>query len=214
MTQQHSLSHFNKFAPYNTQVQIDAYGQWVRDYISRGWDAYLFTFEFNQLPGPHQERMRMIQEYLHRWYGRLATRTVRHPKSPKWFPLLPKAILMPDYPVPKHSKKTLKRVTINDGLHYQGPVLATRVGTRLQDTLDVHFKQNGPAYFTQELHHIDVKPVTHDPEFVVDYCMKALKNHCSSDDIIIFPRTVSELPSTGPIRAPGEKPMYDFQRDS
>jgi hypothetical protein len=78
-------------------------------------------------------------------------------------------------------------------LHYQGPVLATRVGTRLQDTLDLHFRQNGPAYFTQELHHIDVKPVTHDPEFVVDYCMKALKSRCLPDDIVVFPRTVSEL---------------------
>jgi hypothetical protein len=104
------------------------------------------------------------------------------------------------------------RVTINDGLHYQGPVLATRVGTRLQETLDVHMKNNGAAYFTKELHHIDVKPVTHDPEFVVDYCMKALKNRCSPDDIVIFPRTVSELPSNGPVRAAGEKPMYDFQQ--
>jgi hypothetical protein len=69
------------------------------------------------------------------------------------------------------------------------------------------------AYFTQELHHIDVKPVTHDPEFVVDYCMKPLKNRCSPDDIVVFPRTVSELPSTEPVRAAGEKPMYDFQRD-
>ena len=104
------------------------------------------------------------------------------------------------------------QVTINDGLHYQGPVLATRVGTRLQETLDVHFEQHGPTYFTKELHHIDVKPVTHDPEFVVDYCMKALKNRSSSDDVLLFPRTVSELTSKGPVLAAGEKPMYDFQR--
>jgi hypothetical protein len=155
---------------------------------------------------------RMIGEYLHRWYGRLATRTVRYPRSPKWIPFLPKAILIPDCPVPKHSKKTLMRVTINDGLHYQGPVLATRFGTRLQETLDVHMKNNGAVYFTKELHHIDVKPVTHDPEFVVDYCMKAPKNRCSPDEILIFPRTASELPTKGPVRAAGEKPMYDFQR--
>jgi hypothetical protein len=109
------------------------------------------------------------------------------------------------------------QVTINNGLHYQGPVLATRVGTRLHETLDVHMKNNGAAYFTKELHHMHVKPVTHDPEFVVDYCMKALKRRCSLDEIIIFPRTVGELPSVGnnsngPVQAAGEKPMYDFQR--
>jgi hypothetical protein len=69
------------------------------------------------------------------------------------------------------------------------------------------------AYFTKNFHHIDVKPVTHDPEFVVAYCMKAVKTRCSPDEIIIFPRTVSELPSTGPVRAAGEKPMYDFRRN-
>jgi hypothetical protein len=209
MNKHNIISHFNK---YNTQLQIDAYGRWVHAQIDQGWDAYIFTFEFNQLPGPHQEKMRLMGEYLHRWYGRLATRTVRYPRSPQWSPFLPRAIFLPDYPVFNHSKKTLMQVTINDGLHYQGPVLATRVGTRLQDTLDVHFKQHGPTYFTKELHHINVKPVTHDPEFVVDYCMKALKRRCSPDEILIFPRTVSELSSNGPVRAAGEKPMCDFQR--
>jgi hypothetical protein len=207
------INKFHKYTLYDTKAQIEAYGRWVRDQIDHGWDAYIFTFEFNQLSGPHQEKMRLIREYLNRWYGRLATRTVRYPRSPKWIPFLPKAILTPDYPVPKHSKKTLMRVSINDGLHYQGPVLATRLGTRLQDTLDVHFRQHGSTYFTKELHHMDVKPVTHDPEFVVDYCMKALKNRSSPDDILIFPRAVSELPTNGPVRAAGEKPMYDFQRN-
>jgi hypothetical protein len=211
MKNRNKIAKSNDYTLHNTKLQIEAYGQWVHDQIDQGWDAYIFTFEFNQLPGPSQERLRLMREYLHRWYGRLATRTVRHPRSPKWIPFLPRAVLVPDYPVPKHSKKTLMQVTINDGLHYQGPVLATRVGTRLQETLDVHMKNNG-AYFTKELHHIDVKPVTHDPEFVVDYCMKALKSRCSLDDILIFPRTVSELPTKGPVRAAGEKPMYDFQR--
>jgi hypothetical protein len=124
MKKRNTIAGFNEYTLHDTKAQIDAYGRWVHDQIDRGWDAYLFTFEFNQLPGPPQEKIRLIREYLHRWYGRLATRTVRYPRSPKWIPFLPKAILIPDYPVPKHSKKTLMRVTINDGLHYQGPVLA------------------------------------------------------------------------------------------
>jgi hypothetical protein len=160
MKKRNIITKFNECTLHDTKLQIEAYGRWVHDQIEQGWDAYLFTFEFNQLSGPHQEKMRIIREYLHRWYGRLATRTVRYHRSPKWVPFLPRAILTPDYPVPKHSKKTLMRVTINDGLHYQGPVLATRVGTRLQDPLDVHFRQHGPTYFTKELHNIDVKPVT------------------------------------------------------
>jgi hypothetical protein len=43
--------------------------------------------------------------------------------------------------------------------------------------------------------------------------MKAFKRtRISGNDILIFPRTVSELPSTELVRAAGEKPTYDFQR--
>jgi hypothetical protein len=205
--------YFNNYPLHNSQFLIQAYGQWLHDHIDNGWDAYFFTFEFNQLFGPFQERLRLMKEYLHRWYGRLATRTVRNPRSPKAIALLPKAILAPDYPVPKRSKKTLSQVSINDGVHWHGLVLATRLGTRLKEPLDVHFKEHGPTYFTKELHHIDVKPITYTPEYMTGYGMKALKSsRISNDDILIFPRSVSELPAKGPVRAAGEKPMYDFQR--
>jgi hypothetical protein len=49
--------------------------------------------------------------------------------------------------------------------------------------------------------------------YVTGYGMKGLKRSSfSTNDILIFPRTVSELPTNGPVRAAGEKPMYDFQR--
>jgi hypothetical protein len=43
--------------------------------------------------------------------------------------------------------------------------------------------------------------------------MKGLKRRSFlEDEILIFPRTVSELPTNGPVLAAREKPMYDFQR--
>jgi hypothetical protein len=67
---------------------------------------------------------------------------------------------------------------------------------------------------------IGVEPITHDPVYVTGYGMKGLKRRSfSEDDVIIFPRTVSELPTKGPdprkgpVRAAREKPMYDFQRE-
>jgi hypothetical protein len=43
--------------------------------------------------------------------------------------------------------------------------------------------------------------------------MKGLKRRSFfKDEILIFPRTLSELPTNGPVQAAGEKPMYDFQR--
>jgi hypothetical protein len=212
MTKRKTIAQFNDCTRHDAKLLIEAYGEWVHANMDDGWDAYFFTFEFNQLPWPPSERIKLIHGYLHRWYGRLATRTVRYPRSPKWMPFLPKTILIPDYAVRKHSKKRLMQVTVNDGLHYHGLVLATRLGTRLQEPLDIHFKNNGATYFTKELHHLNVKPITYSPEFITDYGLKALKGRCSPDDILIFPKTVSDLPSKGPVLAAGKRPTYDFQR--
>ena len=165
-------STFNNCQIQNSQSLIAAYGQWIHDNIQDGWDAYFFTFEFNQLSGPYQERLRLMKEYLHRWYGRLVTRTVRNSRSPRSIDLLPRALLVPDYPVPKHSKKTLMQVSINDVIHWHGLVLPTRLGTRLQEPLDVHFKDHGAAYYTKNLRYINVKPITYTPEYMTGYGMR------------------------------------------
>jgi hypothetical protein len=57
MKKRNIITKFNEYALHDTKAQIEAHGQWVHDQIDRGWDAYLFTFEFNQLSGPHQEKI-------------------------------------------------------------------------------------------------------------------------------------------------------------
>jgi hypothetical protein len=143
----------------------------------------------------------------------LAKASVSKASSPKWSPFLPKVVLAPDLPVPKHSKVQLRDVTINNGLHWHGLILVNPLAPKLPGVLDIHINENLGKYLVGSIHTIDVKPITHDPEYVTEYGMKGLKRSSfSSDDIIIFTRTVSELPTQGPVRAAGEKPMYDFQR--
>jgi hypothetical protein len=70
-------------------------------------------------------------------------------------------------------------------------------------------------YLVGDIRRIDIKPITHEPGYVTGYGMKSLKSsRVSDDDILIFPRSVSELPRKGPVRVAGERPMYDFQRNS
>jgi hypothetical protein len=173
---------------------IQAYGKWVKQQIDDGWDAYFFSFLFSQLPGSFGAKTQQMERELLRWYGRLATRTVRKPRSPEWAPLLPKGIFVPDLPVAKRSKQDLRDVVINDGLHVHGIVVATRLG-RISEPFDVHFERNLEKYLTGNLRHIDVERITHMAKYVTSYAMKGLKRPMfSPDQILVLPRTLGELP--------------------
>jgi len=148
---------------------------------------------FNQLPGSRHAMVQQMHQELLRWYGRLATRTIRKTRSLVWIPFLPKGIFVPDLPVPKRSKQDIRDVSTNDGLHMDGVVVANR-WARIPETLDVHFEQNLKKYLTRKLQHIDVRRITHSAEYVTEYALKSLKRRTSSeDDILVLPRTLSEL---------------------
>jgi hypothetical protein len=173
---------------------IQAYGEWVQEYLDNGWDGYLFTFMFHQLPGSLNTKGQQMEKEILRWYGRLATRTVRKPRSPTWAPLLPKGIFVRDLPVPKRSKQDLRNVVVNDGLHVHGIVVANRLG-RIHQPLNVHFQEEINKYLTGSLRHIDVQRITGTAGYTTEYAMKGLKRRTfSPDQILVLPRTVTELP--------------------
>jgi hypothetical protein len=175
-------------------ILIKHYGQWVQEQIDDEWDGYFFSFLFQQLPGSLMTKSHLMERELLRWYGRLATRSVRKPRSPEWAPLLPKGIFVPDLPVFKRSKQNLRDVVINDGLHVHGIVVANRLG-RISEPLDVHFERNLEKYLTGNLRHIDIEPITRTAGYVTEYGMKGLKRPCfSPDQVLVLPRTLRELP--------------------
>ena len=173
---------------------IQAYGKWVQQYLDAGWDGYLFSFLFQQLPGSLMTKTQLMERELLRWYGRLATRSIRKPRSPQWAPLLPKGVFVPDLPVFKRSKQNLRDVVINDGLHVHGIVVANRFG-RISEPLDIHFAEKLKAYLTGNLRHVDVERITDMAKYVTGYGMKGLKRPTfTMDNVLVLPRTVGELP--------------------
>jgi hypothetical protein len=194
LTQEVGLTRDISQIPTLKLALIHHYGHWVQQQIDDGWDAYLFSFMFSQLPGSLETKAQQMEREVVRWYGRLATRTVRKPRSPQWAPLLPKGIFVPDLPVFKKSKQDLRDVVINDGLHMHGIVVATRL-TRISEPLDVHFAERLEEYLTGNLRHIDVEHITHMAKYVTGYGMKGLKRPTfSPDNILILPKTLGELP--------------------
>jgi hypothetical protein len=201
-------SHFRGHSNFQYQHRlalIQAHGTWLQQWLNEGWDGYLFTFMFNQLPGSRRAIVHQMHQQIERWYGMLATRTVRKPRSEVWAKLLPKGIFIPDLPVPKRSKLGIRDVSINDGLHVHGIMVATRT-RKLPEALDAHFEENLGTYLTKKLRHIDVRRITHSAEYVTEYALKGLKRGTfSEDDILVLPRTLSELPDRKPCTsAPGK----------
>jgi hypothetical protein len=203
---------------YQVQRLLQAYGNWVRGHMDRGWHGYFLSFMFSQIPGSDASRLLEMKKHLGWFYGRLAKASVPKASSSEWSEFLPKIVLAPDLPVPKRSKVRLRDVTINDGLHWHGLMVVNPLAPKLPGPLDLHIRQNLGKYLVGRIRTIGATPITYTPEFITGYGLKALKSRFSTDEIVIFPRAVSELPCNGPdprngpVRAAGEKPTYDFQR--
>ena len=174
---------------------IHGYQEFVLDYTRRRWDPFIISFMFNQLPGRRASVLDQMRREIERVYARLATRFDRNPRSLAGLDRLPRMILFPDLPVSKHEKKSIREVSINDGLHYQGIALTPPV-SRLQSTVDRHFKNDQEKYVNAKLARIHVTPITRDPDYVTDYLAKSFKRgRVSDEDVIILPKAISELPS-------------------
>jgi hypothetical protein len=186
----------NMYNDHNITMVIEAYGEWIHEHMAYGWSGYFLSFMFDQMQGSEYDRMAEMKKTLGWFYGRLAKASVPKASSSKWSEFLPKAVLAPDFPVFKHSKQQLKDVIINNGLHWHGLVVVHPLTPKLREPLDLHIERNLSRYLAGNIRNIGVRCITHEPEYVTGYGMKGLKrSSLSDDDILIFPRTVSELPS-------------------
>jgi hypothetical protein len=93
--------------------------------------------------------------------------------------------------MPQHQ---LVNVSLNEGLHYGGIVLAPPV-SRLRCSLDEHFRDAQDEYISDKLERIHAEPITNNATYVMDYAAKTYKRgRVSDEDIIILPKSRSELP--------------------
>ena len=169
------------------QARIQGHAQWIQQFLDAGWDGYLFSVMFNNLPGKRDTKIIQMHQEVTKLYGRLAKRMVRKPRSPRWAGYCPIAIFNPDLPVPKSrngQKSTIADVSINNGLHSHGIVLANRWG-RLPAPLDEYFEEKGRQYLTGKIRNIDVQRITYDPDYAVGYALKGLIRRTASDDDVL-----------------------------
>jgi hypothetical protein len=169
------------------QARIQGHAQWIQQFLDAGWDGYLFSVMFNNLPGKRDAKIIQIHQEVTKLYDRLAKRMVRKPRSPRWAGYCPIAIFSPDLPVPKSrngQKSAVADVSINDGLHSHGIVLANQWG-RVPVPLDEYFEEKGRQYLTEKTRHIDVRRITYNPDYIVGYALKGIIRRTASDDDVL-----------------------------
>ena len=175
---------------------VEGFDAFVQKHMDAGWHAYLVTFMFRQLAGGNSAKINQMKRAVEKWYSTFLTRVVRFTKAKCDKPIL---IGMPDLPVAKSGKKSATMdVLVNDGLHVHGILLIprkSRLTTPLKDHLDAH----ADTYLGRRdiIERLEVDPiVTKASCKVTDYVFKGLQRGLSYDDLIVLPKSFSELAKT------------------
>ena len=95
----------------------------------------------------------------------------------------------------KRAKLASADVTLNDGIHFHG-VLVVPPRSRLTTTVEAHFRDQQRLYVLDRtrLDRLHVLPVDRNLDNVVRYALKGLaRGRLPYDDIVILPRSISEL---------------------
>jgi hypothetical protein len=127
--------------------QIASYTAMVRDRLNENWTGSILTLMFEQLAGSHEAVRLQMRETALQVYSAILKKMVRRPRSPG--AVRPLLIGCPDFPVFKHQKQPLYDIRPNDGLHWNGILLAPPA-SRLKTSVAQYFTEKQPQFVTKE----------------------------------------------------------------
>jgi hypothetical protein len=187
----------NFYKSHDVAIAEEITRWWTREMEIRecvdGWDVFFVTFMFEQIHGSTATRLKEMQDCVCRFYSKLITRVVRKPNSRLQLHLRPKMLAIPDYPVPKRTKMSVRDAAVNDGLHVHA-ILGLPNESRLKEWLPAHVERKKRVYLRRPLSSMDFQPVTRTLAKVVDYGLKSIKRHrCRWEDVLILPKSLSEF---------------------
>jgi hypothetical protein len=178
---------------------ISAYDEFIMERIKNSvGEFYYISFMFNHLPGRQAAKIEQMTKEVTRFHDILTHHIVRKRESVGWSELSPVMIGLPDFPVWKHAKVSIRTLQVNDGLHFNAiAILPSRFSrsrcrkypqrkqSRLTVSLSAHVSSKPQLYLTDKLHRIHVERITEGT--MVDYAFKTFKKgYVSADDILIL----------------------------
>ncbi|MGY4512943.1 hypothetical protein ACVIN2_006397 [Bradyrhizobium sp. USDA 3650] len=170
--------------------EIDAFDTWISRMITGGRSAYFLNFMFRQLPESRRAKNEIMKDEVCRVYAMLVTREVRRPRSLGSKCAMPRFFGCPDLPVPKRDKHNRRLVVANEGMHFNGVLVLSPFG---RGKLDPEHDLDAEPYVRSDgkLERIDVTPIEYGS--MAHYTFKTIERGGDWDDILILPRSSSEL---------------------
>lgn len=175
--------------PRNTQDEIDAFGDMIAMHIDEGWVPFLLTLMFRHISGSEAHRFSVMMDETRRAYSIHAKRVGRHFRSGESRAKMPSWFILPDFPIFKYEKQSLKASSINDGQHIQGIYLLHDDNLlKKSPTYDFRDERHRYIWPDRPLMIIDAKLIDKTPHRAVDYICKALKTgRADRNQLFILP---------------------------
>lgn len=187
----------------NTQLNhiILAYGSMVTNrHLEQHSKSYLLSIIFEQIDKPTNVTSREMEREIEALYSRILPRSFRRPHKMETYDM-PLWIGVPDFPVSKKSKRLRKQISYvkaNGGMHYHMVVshpLISRLDCHFNDYIDVKQRELiGRNSKISKMHCVPIQEC--EVQKALAYALKSLtRRRCSEDDILILPKSHSELTS-------------------
>ena len=179
-----------------TSILIPGLEEWILDHASSDWwSPFYVNFMFEPLVGPEKVVLAQMRRAIEKFYGRFSTQFDRDPRAARSQMHIPRFLLFPDKPVPKREKASIREISMNaGGLHYNGPMMIPRQ-SHFQGCVIDHLQEEQQTYTRHGISRIHAKPIYGDSRRLSVYACKTIKwNRADHDDILVLPRSVSELP--------------------
>lgn len=179
--------------PINGKALMAAYGGWMEELESQGFVPYFLSFMFSHIRGSALTVERVMREEVERVYGLSLTHLIRRPHSAAQRDLLPRWIGCPDYPVGKGASGSFRDVSVNAGRHVHVLAMIFRA-SRLMVPFHLHIREQSELYERAPLYRLHAEPVRDRLAYVGEYGLKQIgRGRATSDDLIILPRSSSEM---------------------
>ena len=197
--------------PDTADIWIKGTTQWMNEWVSKGWTLFYVNFMFEPLRGPPASIVPKMKRGVHKFYGRFCLKFIHNGRAKSEQERMPMLWLFPDLPVFKHEKTSLREVTINGGLHFNGPLLIPPI-SRFEECPIKHLEENQAKYARYGIERIHIVS-GYDIPGLVDYAAKNIKNRrANEEDIMQLPRSVTELPEKKrPFFDPKKRLLKDIQ---